>query len=165
MISPEGAGVSQGPGAPSLLLRRAHISPKPPCDTGLLAQRALPGFITRSILILRVLVRGGSTGCRRRISIYTRGGSPDLSPHCSPPALLSVCKWHSYNCSLLVQEQACKKARRGSSQSQEVQYSSRNKPAEVQGERTGNEEGLMFHAEFRGVYLLGTKSGFIYAAS
>lgn len=44
-------------------------------------------------------------------------------------------------------------------------HSGRNKPAKAQGERAANEEGLMFHAEFGGVYLLGTKSGFIYAVS
>lgn len=98
-------------------------------------------------------------------SQYTHGGSPDFSPHCSDPALLSVCKRHSHNYLLLAHKQACKKARQGSSQSWEGQFSSRNKPAEVQGEKTGNEEGLMFHAEFRGLYLLGTKSGFIYAVS
>lgn len=46
-----------------------------------------------------------------------------------------------------------------------MRCSGRNKPAKVQGERTGNEEGLMFHAEFRGVYLLGVKPGFICAVS
>lgn len=46
-----------------------------------------------------------------------------------------------------------------------MQSSGRKKPAEVQGERAGNEEGMTSHSEFRGMYLLGTKSGFIYAVS
>jgi len=47
----------------------------------------------------------------------THGASPGLRPHCSSPALLSVHKWRGYNYSFLLQEQACKKPRRGSSQS------------------------------------------------